>query len=244
MHLQYLTSLLPLLSLSHALPSALDYSPSVRHSSLGRRCGPVGQYFNPTPADWTAAGTDAWLNNWWDTRNASFDNSTYGFTGAFGQWALGDPDFSCQDDGSDSDCDIDDVCTNSVLNAKGNATRQAYYVLESVNRLHSYFSGLEEAFTTASIATSLSKDEWGVTFYVDKDDSDPTTFKTTLYAMGAVIGIAAAVTGPFAPVTAVVLGVASAIFSGVTSAIGLQIGAQYVRTEPYSQRHLMLTPLQ
>lgn len=45
----------------------------------------------------------------------------------------------------------------------------AYYTMESLNRFHTYSTGLSQAFEVSAIATALSKDDWAETFYVDKD---------------------------------------------------------------------------
>lgn len=77
---------------------------------------------------------------------------------------MGNPDWSCRDDGSASSCDLD-LCDNNVLNSRGDDIRSAYYALEGINRLHSYFTGISQAFETSAIATSLSKGSWSLTFY-------------------------------------------------------------------------------
>ena len=111
-----------------------------------------------------------------------------------GLWALGNPDWTCRDDGSDSNCDFD-PCDNRVLNDKGDEIREAYYVLESITRLHSYFTGLSEAFEVSAIFAALSKDSWATTFYKDKDVKSVNILKEILNAVGAVIGIGSAFAG-------------------------------------------------
>lgn len=192
---------------------------------LHRRCGPVAQFYNQKASDWDNNGLDEWLNGWWNTHQADISANSKGFAGAFGQWAIGNPDWSCRDDGSNSDCDFD-PCNADILNAKGNETRQAYYVMESVNRLHSYFTGLSEAFQAASIAAALSKDSWATIFYKDKDDKSVTALREILNAASTVVGVAAAFGGLAGPEVGIAAGVASTLFAGATGAVGPLLGQQ------------------
>lgn len=71
---------------------------------------------------------------------------------------MGNPDFNCQDDdGSSSDYGFD-PCNIVSLNTNPNVAN-AYYTMESLDRLHTYFIGLSQAFEVSAIATVLSKDE-------------------------------------------------------------------------------------
>ena len=193
--------------------------------SLHQRCGPVTAFYGQTQADWQTYGLDVWLNNWIIANANKIESNSLGFAGAFGQWALGNPDWSCRDDGSDSDCDFN-ACDSVVLNGKGNETRQAYYVLESTNRLHSYFEGLSEAYTTAAIASALSKDKWALTFYKDKDDKSTTALKEILNVATTIVGIGTAFAGLAGPVAGAAAGASSALFSGVVGAATPLIGQQ------------------
>lgn len=148
-----------------------------------------------------------------------------GFAGAFGQWSIGNPDWSCRDDGSSSDCDFD-PCDNRVLNGLGNDIRQAYYVIESVNRLHSYFSGLSQSFEVSAIASALSKDAWAMTFYRDKDDKSAVVLKEVLNGMNMVVGIGAAFAGLAGPAVGVAGGVVATLFGGAIGAAGPLVGTQ------------------
>lgn len=192
---------------------------------LQRRCGPVAAFYNQQQSDWDANCLDEWLDNWWSNHQGDISGNSKGFAGAFGEWAIGNPDWSCRDDGSSSDCDFD-PCDSNILNGKGNETRQAYYVMESVNRLHSYFTGLSEAFQAASIAAALSKDSWATIFYKDKDDKSVTALKETLVAVTAVVGTAAACSALGGAGIAAAAGAASALFSGATGAVYPLLGQQ------------------
>ncbi|KAI4166226.1 MAG: hypothetical protein LQ342_000112 [Letrouitia transgressa] len=191
--------------------------------SLRRRCGPVSQYYNQKKTDWQQYGLDVWLDNWMIAHAGDIQTNSWGFAGAFGQWALGNPDWSCRDDGSDSDCDFN-ACDSRVLNRKKNETRQAYYVLESTNRLHAYFQGLSEAFSTAAIASALSKDEWALTFYKDKDDKSVTALKEILNAATTVVGIGTAFAGLAGPEAGAAASAGNALFAGLVGAATPLIG--------------------
>ncbi|KAF2137405.1 uncharacterized protein K452DRAFT_329273 [Aplosporella prunicola CBS 121167] len=157
-----------------------------------RRCGPVSQYENQKAEDWQSSNTDQWLSTWVDGHSEDVSSNPYGFAGAFGKWAIGNPDWSCRDDGSASSCDLD-LCDNRVLNERGDDIRPTYYVLESINRLHSYFNGISQAFQVSAIASSLRKESWSKTFYQPKDDSKSIdALKTVLNGLTTVVGIGAA----------------------------------------------------
>ena len=108
----------------------------------------------------------------------------------------------------------------------GNGTRQAYYVIESVNRLHSYFTGLSQAFEVSAIASALSKDSWATTFYRDKDDKSAVVLKEILNALNTVIGIGAAFAGLGGPAAGVIGGVAASLFGGASGAAGPLVATQ------------------
>lgn len=199
-----------------------DLSPAY---GLHRRCGPVAQFYRQKGSDWANNGLDGWLEAWWTSHASEIASNSKGFAGAFGEWAIGNPDWSCRDDGSSDDCDFD-PCNNEILNAKGNETRQAYYTMESINRLHEYFTGLGQAFQTASIATALSKDSWATTFYKDKDVKSVTALKEVLNAATAVVGVAAAFAGLASAGVGVAAGAASALFAGGVGAAVPLLGTQ------------------
>lgn len=220
----YLSSILLFFSSCLSIPLSLNPSRNAVHN-LHRRCGPVAEFYNQKASDWNTNGLDGWLNAWWTTHQADINANSRGFAGAFGRWAVGNPDWSCRDDGSSSNCDFD-TCNDDILNAKGNETRQAYYVMQSVNRLHSYFSGLSEAFQTASITAALSKDSWATTFYKDKDVKSVTALKEILNAATTVVGIGAAFAGLAPAPVGVGVGAASALFAGAVGAAVPLLGAQ------------------
>ncbi|KAL8867949.1 MAG: hypothetical protein Q9174_005324 [Haloplaca sp. 1 TL-2023] len=188
-----------------------------------KRCGPVSGFYGQQQSDWDANNMDAWLNAWWNNHTSEISSNSRGFAGAFGQWALGNPDWSCRDDGSSSSCDFD-PCDNRVLNDKGNDLRQAYYVAESVNRLHSYFVGLSQAFQVASIAAALSKDSWATTFYRDKDVKSVTVLREVLNAITTVIGIGTAFGGLAGPVAGAASSAVGALFTGAAAVATPLIG--------------------
>ncbi|KAI4092249.1 MAG: hypothetical protein LQ344_003607 [Seirophora lacunosa] len=197
-----------------------DLSPAY---GLHRRCGPVAQFYGQKRSDWAKYDLDGWLEAWWTSHESDIASNSKGFAGAFGEWAIGHPDWSCRDDGSSDDCDFY-PCNNEILNANGNETRQAYYTMESINRLHEYFAGLSEAFQIASIATALSKDSWATTFYKDKDLKSVTVLKEVLNAATVAVGGAAAFAGLAGVGAGVAAGAATALFAGGVGAASPLLG--------------------
>ncbi|KAL8692827.1 MAG: hypothetical protein Q9218_002210 [Villophora microphyllina] len=188
-----------------------------------KRCGPVSGFYGQKQPDWDANGMDGWLNTWWNNHTADISSNSMGFAGAFGQWAIGNPDWSCRDDGSSSDCDFD-PCDSRVLNDKGNDIRQAYYTMESVNRLHSYFTGLGQAFEVASIGAALSKDSWATVFYKDKDVKSVTVLKEIINAITTVIGIGSAFAGLAGAGAGAAAGALNSLFTGAAAVATPLIG--------------------
>lgn len=224
----YLTSLLLFSSQCLSIPlsePSLAKLPSHSAGTIHRRCGPVSAFYNQKAADWNTYGLDDWLNAWWANHTAEMQSNSKGFAGAFGSWAFGNPDWSCRDDGSDSSCDFN-PCDDDQLNGKGPDLRQAYYTLESVNRLHSYFQGLGEAFQSASIAAALTKDSWATTFYKDKDVKSVTALKEALNAVTTVVGVGAAFAGLAGPEAGAAGGAVSALFAGAVGAASPLLGTQ------------------
>lgn len=195
---------------------------------IHKRCGTVSQYYNQHSSDWDTYKTGDWLNGWWNKNSDLVSQNTAGFAGAFGQWSMGNPDWTCRDDGSSSDCDLN-LCDNRVLNDRGNDIRPTYYVLESVNRLHSYFTGVGQAFSTAALGAALSKDEWATTFYKDKDVKSVTALKEVLNAVVTIIGIGASFAGlGGGEVVGAFAGAGAALAGGANGAAGIVLGTQYV----------------
>ncbi|EMR65549.1 hypothetical protein MGN70_012825 [Eutypa lata] len=215
--------LLFLSTIASALPASGGSSQAL--SVPHRRCGPVSEFYGQTADDWQSYGTDQWLSDWFSNNSDEISSNSNGFAGAFGEWAIGNPDWSCRDDGSASSCDLD-LCDNNVLNNRGDDIRSAYYVLEGINRLHSYFAGISQAFETSAIATSLSKESWSLTFYEAKDDSSAiNTLKEVLTLTTTVIAVGAAFAGlgPAAP--AAFAGAIAAAAGGASTAAQIQINA-------------------
>jgi len=55
-------------------------------------CGPVGSFYNQKKSDWVSKNVDSWLNTWWYENTAQISANGRGFAGAFGEWAIGNPD--------------------------------------------------------------------------------------------------------------------------------------------------------
>ncbi|THC91178.1 hypothetical protein EYZ11_009367 [Aspergillus tanneri] len=182
-------------------------------------CGRVSQYYNPTPQSWQHANTDGWLNAWWTAHAAQRTGNSNGFTGAFGEWALGEPDWSCQISGNENNCNLN-PCDNQVLNGLGNGTQQAYYVAHAISNLHGYIRGLEDAFQSSAISSSYDQDAIVNNFWWDDNNWDPTVLKEVLGAIGTILGLGAAFA---APAIATEVGAVSALYSGATGAANTAI---------------------
>ncbi|KAL9100721.1 MAG: hypothetical protein Q9163_003928 [Psora crenata] len=142
---------------------------------------------------------DAWFNTWVEQHASDIAANSAGLAGAFGEWAVGNPNFNCRDDGSSSSCDFN-PCNIATLNSKGLEVRQAFYVMECFPRLRGYFAGLRQAFTVGAIGAALSKDNWATTFYRDKDVKQVAAFRELFATIGTVLAcvVAFAVWGPTA----------------------------------------------
>ena len=195
-------------------------------------CGPVGEFTkNPTIEKWTKAKTDDWLNDWWTENADKRKSNAHGFAGAFGQYALGQPGWSCQNNGNDANCDIP-VCNNPKINALGKSTEETYYVLQALNNLHGFFLGLEQSFNIAAVVAALDNDEIVNNFWHDENAWDPTVLKEILNAIATVLGVAVAGLGAPALSSALegtlvpaVAGAASGMFSGGVGAANLAISS-------------------
>ena len=234
------TPLSPIISATVSTFSAVSSSlPSTPRLS---GCGAVSVYYGQTQQDWVNNNMDVWLDQWVSKHVADIAANNYGFTGAFASYAVGNPDFSCRDDGSTSDCDFN-PCDIATLNSLGSEVRQAYYVMESINRFHSYFMGMRQGFTVSAIASALSKDNWATTFYKDKDDKQVKALREILTATQAIIGICAAFAGLAGPIgregialieeakltdseAGVVAGAAGALFTSAVGSVFPLIGQQ------------------
>jgi len=170
----------------------------------------------PKPQDWVDNNIDDWLDTWFTTNLKSIKD--HGFAKAWGLWALGTPDFTCHYDGSTSNCDFQASCNNQVLNGKGKDLRQAYYVTESIVRLHSYFMGLRETFESATFNAAFSKDDWTLKFNRN-EDRDIEEVRDILTGAQALFGIGVAAASLAGPITAATGGALTATLAGLNGLI-------------------------
>ncbi|KAF4772677.1 hypothetical protein HAV15_012699 [Penicillium sp. str.  len=195
------------------MDSSGQAAPSTHHpTGVYRRCGPVSKYYNQQTSDWDTYNVGDWINDWWNNNSGLISGSSSGFAGAFGQWAMGNPTgpvgtMALIQTGSAA-------VLITALNDRGDDIRSTYYVLESVNRLHTYFTGIGEAFTTTALGAALSKDSWATTFYKDKDDKSVTALKDVLGLVTTVIGVGASFAGLGPAVAGAVAGAGGALISG------------------------------
>lgn len=90
--------------------------------------------------------------------------------------------------------------------------------------MHTYFTGLSQAFEVSAIGAALRKDSWATTFYKDKDDDAATALKEILNGIATVVGVVAAFAS--GPVGSAVGGSAAALAGGVSGAVGPLVGQQ------------------
>ncbi|PGH01386.1 hypothetical protein AJ79_07927 [Helicocarpus griseus UAMH5409] len=155
-----------------------------------------------------------WLNSHWKKKKSK--KSEKGLVATFGKWALGDDGFTCKDNGNDDNCDID-VC-NEILNSKHpHDARNAYYVLRSIQNLHSYFKGQNEAFQTGAISAAFAKDAWAGLFYDGDDPKEGQIVKDILDIVSTVFGVAGAAAALGAEAIAVSSNIVSALVGGSTT---------------------------
>ena len=200
-------------------------SPTPAILALHKRCGPVQQYYYPTREQWVSSNIDAWLNAWWANHTADMSSNSGGFAGAFGVWALGNPGWTCADNGATDNCDLN-PCDDRVLNDKGGDLKHTYWVLLAITKLHSYFRGLGESFEVSAIGAALSKDQWATEFYKDKDVKQVTALKEVLNAVQTVVGIGAAFAGLGGAAVGAIGSTANALFAGGVGAANPLIGQQ------------------
>ena len=143
---------------------------------------------------------------------------------AYGNRAMGNPDFNCQNDESSSDCDVD-LCDMIPLNTNPDVAN-VYYIMESLDRFHTCFTGLSQAFEVSAIATALSKDDWAETFYVDKEVKSITALRLVFAFLQIIIGIGAALAGMGLAVGDAIASGGIALFGGATNAAIAAIATQ------------------
>ena len=178
-------------SVSIPTPSPASSSSSVSVSASQASACPAQPYFHSTPDDWNKANTDAWLQTWMAANNGSFATQG-GLVSTLGSQYLHQPDLACSMVSTSADCTFDPCSIRAPDNAVDSNVQAPYYVLESIRRLHSYFSGLAETMQSSAIGAALSEQYWAYTFYTDKDDKDMTMFKEIANALIVVVALAAA----------------------------------------------------
>lgn len=220
---------------SVSIPSPSPASSSSSVSASQASACPAQPYFHSTPDDWNKANTDAWLQTWMAANNGSFATQG-GLVSTLGSQYLRQPDLACSMVSSSADCTFDPCSIRAPDNAVDSNVQAPYYVLESIRRVHSYFSGLAETMQSSAIGAALSEQSWAYTFYTDKDDKDMTMFKEIANALIVVVALAAAMAGPIGVGLAIaetsvlvaggIAGATSILFSGVSFGVILSIPVQ------------------
>ncbi|KAJ5436695.1 hypothetical protein N7445_007580 [Penicillium cf. griseofulvum] len=203
---------------------------AIPHSPLYARDCPVAQYLTPEPTieNWNKAGTDTWLDKWWTEHADSRTTHVHGFAGAFGDYAVSKPNWSCQDNGNTDTCSVD-ACNNDKLNALGDDMEQAFYLMQALNNLHGFFIGLEQAFGTATDGITLDTDAIVNNFWHDENNWNALALKEILNMLSLLVGLF--VIGLSAPAFAAVIGTVvptlaaagSTMFAGGVSGVMLSI---------------------
>ena len=98
--------------------------------------------------------------------------------------------------------------------------------MESLDRFHTCFTGLSQAFEVSAIATALSKDDWAETFYVDKEVKSITALRLVFAFLQIIIGIGAALAGMGLAVGDAIASGGIALFGGATNAAIAAIATQ------------------
>ena len=195
---------------THSRSVVPTHTPALKFKITG--CGAVQAFFNQTADDWLKVHASSWLDRWWVANQAHFAGKPGGFAAALGSQYLANPDWTCRTEGSSSNCDFN-PCTAAGLNALGPADMQsAYLVLESVNRLHTYFTGLGQALQVSAIGAALAKDDWANIFWNAHHDMDMSGLRNLLTVATTLVGIAAALMGPVGIVAGTVAAVGSTLF--------------------------------
>ncbi|KAI1141355.1 hypothetical protein F5Y05DRAFT_409909 [Hypoxylon sp. FL0543] len=198
--------------------TALAVETSLVDGFVHRRCGAVAQFYNPTPSDWQKNNVDQWFSAWMTNHSSDISSATHGFTGAFGNYAIGDPDFSCHIDGSEGHSCTVVACDNRVLNDLGDNIRPAYYVLEAIQGLTTYFQGFKDAMFQSAIVAAFEKEYWTTMFYQPKSNDERIMIWREIINAGiAIIGIITAVASAGAAAAGVAAAGAAAI--GASGAI-------------------------
>lgn len=125
---------------------------------------------------------------------------------------LGNPDWCLNGNCAFRPCDI------SVPTDNGDDLRHAYYVTESVSRLHSYFDDLSKAFTDDAIWAAFKKDEWSLTCRPDKDKFDTAT-KAAVISAGFIVAVMFAFGGVLGPLEGAFAGSGAALWSAGQSSL-------------------------
>lgn len=226
----FIMQLPALLAASAALPLSTlarpgtSLKPYYVHSFRNTTCGPVENFYNPTPIAWDNSKTDTWLDNWWNSNSMTIQQN--GFAPAFGRYALGIEGFSCKFSGSDSNCDMN-VCDNPIINKKGPDTGPSYYVLSAIQRLHGYIKGFEETLETAAIVQSFESEMFTQYFYLDPNVYDALVMKEIINMVVTIVGMVAAGIGSVVTLGAgavAAIGAAAALAGGAQTAAFLAIG--------------------
>lgn len=105
---------------------------------------------------------------------------------------------------------------NAIGEKDEDEMRFAYYLLESIRRLHAYCVGMREAFETATFNAAFSKEGWTQDFA--KEDEDAIAELKKIFTMvSTILGVSTAFAGLAGPEASGAVGLVNAMFNGITS---------------------------
>ncbi|KAI9827477.1 MAG: hypothetical protein M1832_004827 [Thelocarpon impressellum] len=188
-------------------------------------CGPISEFFNSTQADWEKHKTGPWLDTWWSRNSITFEHTSGGFAAVFGAQHLGNPGWTCRDNGEDDTCDFN-ACNVPALNNQPKADMgSVYMILQSVSNLHGYFKGLGHALQNSAIGAALAKDDWADTFYDAKGVMNLAPLRNIMVVLNTLVGVAAAFAAFATPVVGALVAAGVAIFMAGTAFVTINAQA-------------------
>ena len=213
-----------------AIPSAVYNNtdiPSILQK-VPEECEHLAPFLEPKAQDWADADTDYWFDYWWITHggqvkpsavtvggpviNSTSEIEEKPFVEVWGLEMLGNPHW-CLNGGSGGSCNYN-PCD---ISGDDDSDRDVFYVTESVFRMSTYFDSMHEALQDAAIWAAFEDREWFLTFNPHKDKAH-IGLKAGLITLGAVAGVAAAVSGLAGAEAAAVVGSMSALYAAAASA--------------------------
>lgn len=214
------------------LNSTLHHNTTLHHNSTQNHTSCM-TFTNLSPQDWVDADTDSWLADWWQKNVDAIHQN--GFAVTFGELVLGQQNWSCL---VGEPCEVPCIPqTASMAHQNGTlrvrqsssstSSQQAGNVANSLSNMQGAFGSLSTAFTQAAAAIGNGGEDamvanfWSGSQTDLNNQSGSTGSGNTaqiLHAIGAIIGLGAAMATGGAAIPAAVI---STLYSnGVTLGLG------------------------